>query len=343
VHKLLLILSGEHQTLPAAEVKAVLEAEECKFKICEVDPPIMIVEVDDAKIHTLLKERLAMTLEGIELLFKCQANLDDIERSIKDVDFDFLEGKTMAVRVSKKAPCVNISSLDLERKLGAKILERTKKTKVNLRDPDVVLRGVLRGSFYYFGIKLFEVNRGAYDLRRPRYRPFFHPGSLEPRICRVFVNLARPRRGSVFLDPFNGTGGFSIEASIIGCQVIGLDIDDEMCHGALKNLKSLRYDITGVIRGDARKSPFVEGTVDSIATDPPYGRSTSLKKALLEDLINSFLRQSESLLKKGGYLCFAHPAWLTEIKIPSSMTLVEQHDMRVHKSLTRRVTVLRKL
>jgi len=342
VRKLLLIQSGEHQTLPAAEVKAVIEAEGRDFKVCKVEPPIMVIEVDDAGICTLLKERLAMTLEGIELLFKCEPDLVEIERSVKDVDFSFLEGKTMAVRVSKKAPSVSISSLELERKLGAMVLERAKNTKVNLRSPDVVLRGVLTKSFY-FGVKVFEVDRGVYDLRRPRYRPFFHPGSLEPRICRVFVNLARSRKGSVFLDPFNGTGGFSIEASMIGCQVIGLDIDDEMCRGALKNLKSLKCDVVGVIRGDARRLPIVEGSVNSIATDPPYGRSTSLKRTLLEDLINSLLHQSEGLLKKGGHLCFAHPAWLTDIEIPSSMTLVEQHEMRVHKSLTRKITVLRKL
>lgn len=341
MHKLLLILSGEHRTLPVAEVKAVLEAEGHDFKICEVDPPIMVVEVDDIRVRASLKERLAMTLEGIELLFKCEADLAEIERSMKDVNFDFLKGKTIAMRVSKKAPCINISSLELERMLGAIILKRTEKTKVSLRSPDVVLRGVLTKSFY-FGVEAFKVDRGAYDLRRPRYRPFFHPGSLEPRICRVFVNLARPKRGSVFLDPFNGTGGFSIEASMIGCQVIGLDIDDEMCHGALKNLKSLSCDVIGVIRGDAQRLPVMEGSVDSIATDPPYGRSTSLKRALLKDLINSLLYQGEGLLKKGGYLCFAHPAWLTDIKIPSFMTLVEQHEMRVHKSLMRRITVLRK-
>ncbi len=341
MHKLLLILSKEHQTLPAAEAKAVLEAKGHSFKICEVDPPIMVFEVDDIEICASLKERLAMTLEGVKLLFKCKADLAEIERSLKDVDFSFLEGKTMAIRLSKKSPSINASSLELERRLGAMVLERAKNTKVNLRSPDVVLRGVLAKSFY-FGVKVFEVDRGAYDLRRPRYRPFFHPGSLEPRICRALVNLARPKEGSIFLDPFNGTGGFSIEASMVGCQVIGLDIDDEMCHGALRNLKSLKCDVVGVIRGDVRTLPVAEGSVDSIATDPPYGRSTSLKRALLEDLVNSLLCQSEGLLKKGGYLCFAHPAWLTDIKVPSSMALVEQHEMRVHKSLTRRITVLRK-
>ncbi len=342
MYKLLLILSGEHQTLPAAEVRAVIEAEGRDFKVCEVEPPIMVVEVDNFEVCTSLKERLAMTLEGIELLFKCELDLTEIERFMRDVDLSFLEGKTMAVRVSKKAPSIDISSLELERRLGAMVLQRVKDTKVDLEGPEVVLRGVLAKSFY-FGVKAFEVNRGAYDLRRPRYRPFFHPGSLEPRVCRVFVNLARPKRGSVFLDPFNGTGGFSIEASMIGCQVIGLDIDDEMCHGALKNLKSLRCDVVGVIKGDARRLPIVEGSIDCIATDPPYGRSTSLKRALLEDLVSNLICQSEDLLKRGGHLCFAHPDWLTDIEIPNSMTLVEQHEMRVHKSLTRRITVLRKL
>ena len=64
---------------------------------------------------------------------------------------------------------------------------------------------------------------------------------------------------------------------------------------------------------------------------------------MLEDLINDFLAQAEVVLKRGGYLCFAHPDWLTDVRIPSRMTLVEQHEMRVHKSLTRRLTVLRKV
>jgi len=147
VHKLLLILSGEHQTLPAAEVKAVLEAEERDFRVCEVDLPVTVIEVDDIGICTLLKERLAMTLEGIELLFKCEVDFIEIEKSMKDVDFGFLEGKTVAIRVSKKAPYTNISSLELERKLGAMVLERARNTKVNLRSPSVVLRGVLTGLF----------------------------------------------------------------------------------------------------------------------------------------------------------------------------------------------------
>ncbi|MEM0232445.1 MAG: THUMP domain-containing protein [Candidatus Nezhaarchaeales archaeon] len=342
MYKLLLILSGEHQTLPAAEVKATLEAEGCGFNVSELNPPIMVIELDNLEVCRILEKRLAMTLEGMVLLFKCEVDVNAIEKLLRDLDLSFIENKSIAVRVSRKTSCEDVKPMELERRLGAIILRLVKNVKVNLRRPDVTFRGLV-SRYFYFGIRAFEVNRGLYDLRRPRYRPFFHPGSLEPRMCRVFVNLARPRRGSVFLDPFNGTGGLSIEASIIGCQVIGLDIDDRMCHGALNNMKVFNCNPLGVIRGDARKLPITVGSVDSIATDPPYGRSTSLKKASLEDLLNDFLNQAEELLKRGRYLCFAHPSWLIDLKIPSGMVLVEQHEVRVHKSLTRKITILRRV
>ncbi|MEM4576972.1 MAG: THUMP domain-containing protein [Candidatus Nezhaarchaeales archaeon] len=342
MYSLLLILSGEHQTLPVAEVKATLEAESFNFRLREFEQPILIIEVDNQEVHKILEKRLAMTLEGIALLFKCEADIKGVENSLKDIDLSFLEGKTIAVRVTKKIRRDDIKSIDLERKIGAMILNKTKNVKVNLRSPDIVLRGVLTSSFY-FGVRKFQVDRGTYDLRRPRYRPFFHPGSLEPRVCRVFVNLARTKKGSTFLDPFNGTGGFSIEASMIGCQVIGLDLDDDMCHGALRNMKALKCEYVGMVRGDARKLPMMRESIDSIATDPPYGRATSLKKILLKELLQDFLNQAEEILKKGGYLCFAHPSWLTDFSIPSRMIIVEQHAMKVHRSLTRKITVLRRL
>ncbi len=342
MYKLLLVLSGEHPSLPAAEVKAVLEAENCNFNIIHFKPPIMIIELDRCNICKVLEKRLAMTMEGTYLLFNSSLDLVEIERALREVDLSFLEGKTIAVRVLKKAPYCNVSSLELERKMGAIVLKKTKNVKVNLKNPDVALRGIIADAFY-FGVKVFEVDRGSYDLRRPRYRPFFHPGSLEPRVCRLFVNLARPREGSTFLDPFSGTGGFAIEASMIGCQVIGLDIDDEMCHGSLRNLNALKCQVVSVLKGDARKLPFREGSIESIATDPPYGRSTSLKKAALEELIHAFLYQAEDLLKRGCYICMAHPSWLADLEIPSKMRLIEQHEMRVHKSLTRKITVLRRV
>lgn len=342
MYSLLLILSGEHQTLPVAEVRATLEAEGLNFRLHRLEPPLSIIEVDNQEVCRILEKRLAMTLEGIALLFKCEADVKGIEQSLRDINLDFLEGKTIAVRVTKKIRRDDIKSIDLERKIGAIILNKTKNVKVDLRNPDIVLRGILTSSFY-FGVRKFQVNRGAYDLRRPRYRPFFHPGSLEPRICRVFVNLSRVKRGSTFLDPFNGTGGFSIEASMIGCQVIGLDLDDQMCHGAVKNMKALKCVSIGIIRGDARRLPMIGGSIDGIATDPPYGRATSLKRILLKELLQDFLNQAEEILRKGGYLCFARPSWLTDLSIPDKMVFVEQHSMRVHRSLTREITVLRRM
>jgi len=339
VSTLTLLLSREHPTLPAAEVKAVLESEGFSYRVVHLNPPIMVVEVD-LRACKRLEERLAMTMEGFSLLFSCSPDLGDVLTHLRDLELNLPAELSFAVRVLRKTPSVGLRSLDFERAMGEVIAKRTN-AKVNLKKPDVLFRGVIADRFY-FGVRVFTVKRGSFDLRRPRYRPFFHPGSMEPRVCRVFVNLARPRAGSVLLDPFSGTGGILIEASMVGCHAIGVDIDGSMVQGSIVNLKSLNCQFLGVIRGDARMIPLREGSVDCIATDPPYGRSTSLKRVELAKLLARFMDEAPSAVKRDGHICMAYPSWL-DLDIPSDFRLVEEHDMKVHRSLTRRIVVLRRL
>ncbi|MDI9619721.1 MAG: THUMP domain-containing protein [Candidatus Nezhaarchaeota archaeon] len=343
MYKLFMLLSSEHPSLPEAEVKAVLEAEGLHFNVVEANPPVIVVEVDSEAVCGILEERLAMTMDASHLLFTCRMDVQEIEKSIRELDMSFIEGKSFAVRVDGKGPC-NVSSIEMEKLLGAVILRKTRGAKVKLDNPEITLRGVALPDSFYFGVKAFSVKRGTYDLRRPRYRPFFRPGGLEPRICRVLVNLSRAKRNLPFLDPFSGSGGLVIEASMIGCQAMGLDIDEKTCHGSLKNLKALKCEATAVLRGDARKLPLRGGSIESMATDPPYGRASSLKKAALRELVQALLVQAENLLKRGGHICFACPSSaLDGLSIPKELKLVEKHEMFVHRSLMRSIIVLRRV
>ena len=72
-------------------------------------------------------------------------------------------------------------------------------------------------------------------------------------MIRALVNMSGAIPGEWILDPFCGTGGTLIEASLIGCRAAGTDADPEMIAGSRINLPAA---MTGT--ADARYLPFPE-------------------------------------------------------------------------------------
>ncbi|RJU83016.1 MAG: hypothetical protein DWB99_03345, partial [Candidatus Poseidoniales archaeon] len=97
------------------------------------------------------------------------------------------------------------------------------------------------------------------NTRRATERPFFKPISLDPKLARLAVNMAGgPLDEYAVLDPMTGTGGFVIEASLIGRNVIAMDLEQEMVDGASKNLlwaldcnEITQIKNVDIIKGDA--------------------------------------------------------------------------------------------
>jgi tRNA (guanine10-N2)-dimethyltransferase len=139
------------------------------------------------------------------------------------------------------------------------------------------------------------------------------------------------------LDPFCGTGGILIEAGLMGLKIKGSDIDQRMVEGCRKNLESL--NLKGEIkRGDALKQGSMR--VDAIVTDPPYARSSYVTDKNLGGLYNEFLSTAFNNLRHGGYLVLMVPK-----RYPldtGRFSLIEEFDFRVHKSLTRKIFVMKK-
>jgi tRNA (guanine10-N2)-dimethyltransferase len=155
------------------------------------------------------------------------------------------------------------------------------------------------------------------------------------------VNLARAKPGSTFLDPFCGVGGILIEAAMVGCNVVGVDANSRMLRGAHRNLRHFNLEALGYVNADARNPPIER--VDGIATDPPYGRGSSTMGVKMSTLIKEFLNQAPSVLKKDGNLCISMPAEVDVERYAYDAGLIvkEQHLVRVHRSLTRKFSVLR--
>jgi len=339
---LMFVLSGEHKTLPAAEALAAIKAERRSFKVVEQLDQVLVVETK-AKPE-VLASRLAMSREICHYLCSSGATEEEILEAVGSSDIvDLLHhGKSFAVRVERvKRSAPSIDTIELSKKIAAVIAEEVE-FKVDLVSPQQELLGVLTGERCVFGITAARVDRSQFTRRRPTSRPAFHPGTLKPALARCLVNLARTPRGGTFLDPFCGVGGILLEAGIIGAKVVGVDIEQSMIEGARVNLEAMNLRDFQLVVGDARKLPPME--VDAVATDPPYGRQSSTAGAKLDELYREALPSIAGVLRKGGYLCITSPVdlELEELATGSGMVRVEQHEQRVHRSLTRRIYVFRK-
>jgi tRNA (guanine10-N2)-dimethyltransferase len=232
---------------------------------------------------------------------------------------------------------------ELERKIGAIILDKINGLKVKLVNPNLTFFGVLTEKKFVFGLKLADINPRPFVDRRPRKRPFFHPSAMQAKLARCMVNLAQPKARDVILDPFCGTAGLLIEAGLIGCKVIGLDVQRRMIRGSLLNLRYYGVKPEGIIRADALCLP-VNG-VDCIVTDPPYGRSAAAFGRKIGEIVKDFLSTAVTYIPRGKRICLASPESVEIGKLGEELGFkhVESHSVYVHRSLTREIAVMERI
>ncbi|HHE04736.1 MAG TPA: methyltransferase domain-containing protein, partial [candidate division WOR-3 bacterium] len=232
----------------------------------------------------------------------------------------------------------NINSTRLEAKIGEIILKNSNKSKVVFDNPDIVLN-IFLSERIVLGT-LIGSRDGSILKRRPGERPFSLPISMEPRVARAMVNMARLREGQRLLDPFCGTGGILIEAGLMGIKVFGSDIDERMVKGTIINLEFYGIKPEKIVKCDIREIHEYFDNIDGIVCDPPYGRSASTfgenSTRLYEDSFKAFKR----VLKPGGYAVISFPNEEHHIKIGAKyMKLKNVISYRVHKSLTRYIGI----
>ncbi len=230
----------------------------------------------------------------------------------------------------------------LERKLGKLILQNTTDTRVNLKTPDKTFFGILTNHKLVFGLRLAEIQPKPFVERRPRKKPFFHPSAMNAKLARCMVNLAHARSGETVLDPFCGTGTTIIEAAMIGCRAIGVDVQRRMAKGTQKNLEKFSLKAEGIVVADACKLPLTK--IDAVVTDPPYGKSATTLKFSTRMLVVNVLSSVKPLLEKGQRICIASPKTLQVANLGTTLGFkhLESHFAYVHRTLTREIAVLQK-
>jgi tRNA (guanine10-N2)-dimethyltransferase len=345
VAKLFFLLSGEHETLPAAELLAILETEGYEFKQLEKLDQVLRLETELDSIEAIKRKAAFTRTAGLEL-FNCEAEIDEISRAMRFTDLDEVldNGESFAVRVRHvKSYAPKINGMTLEGKLGKLILRGKPKAKVKLKNPDKTFIGILTSEKFIFGIKLAEIPPKPFFERRPRKKPFFHPSAMQAKLARCMVNLTKPKTGELVLDPCCGTGSTLIEAALIGCRILGLDIQRRMVRGSRKNLAYFNIHPEGIIVADANKPPIKK--VDCVVTDPPYGRSATTLKRTTKQIVEEVLTAVSDMLNRGKRICIAAPKTLNvgNVGISLGYKHLESHFAYVHRTLTREIAVFEKV
>jgi tRNA (guanine10-N2)-dimethyltransferase len=346
VPKLFFLLSGENESLPAAEIKAILETEGYTYANVEEFDQVLRLEAELECVR-VVPVRSAYTRVCAQELFVSNAIMGDITKIAAGTDFKSVlkPGESFVVRINRIKNYADqaINTMVLEVELGKQILGATEGTRVNLKNPDKTFIGIITDEKLVLGLKLTDITSKTFSERRPRKKPFFHPSAMPSKMARCMVNLAHVKADSVLLDPFCGTGTSLIEATYIGCRAVGIDAQKRMILGTRKNLRFFNIEAEGLVLADSRKIPLFK--VDSIVTDPPYGRSSSTLKSTTKQLVQEVLASSYELLGVGQRICIASPKTLNVTRLGAELGFrhVESHFAYVHRSLTREIAVFEKV
>jgi len=346
VAKLFFLLSGESESLPASEVKAILETEGYSYLNPEVLDQTLRLEADPSCVQAVQVRAAFTRLCALEL-FTSDATENAITEAAGNADFKpvIKPGESFSVRINRIKNYADqaVNTMKLEGKLGKVITQHVPEAKVNLKSPDKTFIGIVTSEKLVFGLKLTEIQTKTFSERRPRKKPFFHPSAMPSKLARCMVNLAHGKTEDLVLDPFCGTGTSLIEATYIGCRALGVDAQRRMILGCKKNLAHFNITAEGLLLADARQLPF--SMVDCIVTDPPYGRSASTLQSTTKQLVQEVLASSYELLSAGQRICIASPKTLNikALGVALGYHHVESHFAYVHRTLTREIAVFEKV
>ncbi len=342
-------LSGDVPNIAVSEISSLFLALGLKFKLTGLQKNVALVETNASAKDVIFISARSALLHSATLVHKTlkHLHLSDIGR----VNFSFVKSP-FCVRVDNLS---HASYIDIEKRLATPIWwffeRRGKLPKVDLEKPKTIVHFTLLPDRIYVSEQLWKTEKGRFLKREPNEKPFFHPTALRPKWARLLVNLTQLKAGQTILDPFCGTGSVLIEAGLLGIKPIGLDFDSRMIKGAKGNLehykKAYRYKKYNLVKGNATQleKSFGKNSIDGIATDPPYGRSSIVGAPSLRILYSEFLKSAHKVLKPKKYLVMLYPDSIDALKLINKKQWKAEQigDIYVHGSLTRKLVVLKKI
>jgi tRNA (guanine10-N2)-dimethyltransferase len=192
LNRLFFILSGEHSSLPSAEIEAILDSEQFEFTRAYAGYRLLILEASPEALQPVSQRSLMYDQCGIQL-GESRADENEFEKLVRGLPLEKLcaGSESFAVRsVRLGGANRRIRRTTLEKRIGGLLNGQVPRLKVNLTKPDLTFLCVIHENSINFGITTHQRPAGPISLRRPRKRPVFHPATMPPKIARCMVNLA---------------------------------------------------------------------------------------------------------------------------------------------------------
>lgn len=279
------------------------------------------------------KEDLTLAEEEIKAISKSDVESYD-NYFIADGDFRRLTYCKNAYQVIEKSIiCSSFKFVhtNSDKKEAIPYIEQLKEqnAKVKLKDPEKIFSLIQFKRKKYLTERIYT-NDKEFLQRHPKKRPAFHPGACNPKFAKVLVNLSGVEKGQTLIDPFCGTGGILIEASLMGIKCTGYDINEDMIHKTKVNLEY--YNIIADV--EKKDALTLDKKSDVIVTEIPFGKTTTLSQEVPQ-LISDFLKNAKKITSKIVIAVPHHYTYDFE-----GWTIMLKHDVYIHKSLSKRIFVL---
>ena len=123
----------------------------------------------------------------------------------------------------------------------------------------------------------------------------------------------------------------------MGARVLASDLDERMVAGTRATLERFGVPQVAVETRDVGELlTWTGGALDAVISDPPYGRASTTNLEPLADLYERFLDAAHAALRPGGRLAVIFPSDALRARaVEKGFRLLEAHEQRVHRSMTR--------
>ncbi len=162
--------------------------------------------------------------------------------------------------------------------------------------------------------------------------PAPHPSAMKPRIVKALINISKPDKK--ILDPFCGAGGFIAQASKMGYEAEGWDIDKGMIWRAKKNTAKLKNVSI------KNKNALTLKKAESIIADLPYGKNT--RKQNMKKLYERFFKTLKKARFNKAVLVLPKSSQPVKMARKEGLLVLKTHEMYIHGSLTRVIMEIEK-
>ncbi len=156
--RLFFVLSGEHASLPAAEVEAILDSAKLEFTVLTESYRLLFLETAPKALKVVSERSLMYNLCGI-VLGECEAEEKQITNLVRNLPLRDLtkDTNTFAVRAVRLGGVNKILRQEgLERDVGTLVKQRFPTLRANLSNPDLKFACVLfDNSFLIRNLKFF--------------------------------------------------------------------------------------------------------------------------------------------------------------------------------------------